>query len=156
MKNIPNRQKDFDIDIISNNHKDTFSNTVPSYIRRNRRIVILKNIGISLLVFIIAFLMMFLFSRYHKVKHLNNIIDDSSIDVNQVITTTTTVVPSKGYVSVKSANVRSSPNKDNDNNILFILYQNDVFDIISFDGYWYKIRYDGMVGYISQKMIEFY
>ena len=60
----------------------------------------------------------------------------------------------KGYVSVASANVRSSPNKETDNNILFTLYEGDSFEVLSYDGYWYKISYNGTTCYISHKMVE--
>ncbi|MGN1412531.1 MAG: SH3 domain-containing protein [Oscillospiraceae bacterium] len=154
MNNIPNHQKDFDTinNTNNNNHKDTFSDIVPGYIRHNRRMSILKVVGILLVIFVIIVFLLILFAKHHNIKDVDNNIYDNSIQV----TSNTTVAPSKGYVSVKSANVRSSPNKDSDDNILLILYQNDMFDIISFDGYWYKIYYDGTVGYISHKMIEVY
>lgn len=60
----------------------------------------------------------------------------------------------RGCVSVASANVRSSPNKETDNNVLFTLYEGDSFDVLSYDGYWYKISYNGTTCYISHKMVE--
>lgn len=59
-----------------------------------------------------------------------------------------------GVVSVGSANVRSSPNKETNDNVLFTLYQGDEFDVLSYDGYWYEIMYNGTICYISHKMVE--
>lgn len=59
-----------------------------------------------------------------------------------------------GRVNVKSANVRSTPNKETDDNVLFTLYNGAEFEVISYDGYWYKIDYDGTICYISHKMVE--
>jgi hypothetical protein len=59
-----------------------------------------------------------------------------------------------GVVNVGSANVRSSPDKSNNSNVLFSLSQGAEFDVISYDGYWYKINYNGTVCYISHKMVD--
>ncbi len=59
-----------------------------------------------------------------------------------------------GCVNVGSANVRSSPNKENNSNVLFTLHQGDTFDVLSYDGYWYQINYNGTICYISHKMVE--
>lgn len=59
-----------------------------------------------------------------------------------------------GRVSAGSANVRSSPNKETSDNILFTLYQGDTFEVISYDGYWYQINYNGTICYISHKMVD--
>ncbi len=60
----------------------------------------------------------------------------------------------QGRVNVGSANVRSSPNKENDSNVLFTLHDGDTFDVLSYDGYWYQINYNGTICYISHKMVE--
>lgn len=60
----------------------------------------------------------------------------------------------RGCVSVASANVRSSPNKETNDNVLFTLYKGDTFDVLSYDGYWYQISYNGTVCYISHKMVD--
>ena len=54
---------------------------------------------------------------------------------------------------VASCNVRSSPSKENDDNIIDTLLQGMSFKIDSFDGYWYHITYNGQEGYVSHKMI---
>lgn len=59
-----------------------------------------------------------------------------------------------GRVSAGSANVRSSPDKSDNSNVLFSLSKGDEFEVISYDGYWYKINYNGTVCYISHKMVE--
>ncbi len=59
-----------------------------------------------------------------------------------------------GCVSVNSANVRSTPNKETSDNILFSLKKGDEFEVLSYDGYWYKIVYQGTTCYISHKMVE--
>lgn len=59
-----------------------------------------------------------------------------------------------GYVSVESANVRSSPNKETNANVLFTVYKGAEFDVLSYDGYWYQINYNGTICYISHKMVE--
>lgn len=59
-----------------------------------------------------------------------------------------------GVVNVGSANVRSSPDKSNNSNVLFSLSKGAEFDVISYDGYWYKINYNGTVCYISHKMVD--
>ncbi len=61
---------------------------------------------------------------------------------------------SYGVVSVGSANVRSSPNKDNNSNVLFTVYKGEEFTVLDYDGYWYKINYNGTVCYISHKMVD--
>ncbi len=61
---------------------------------------------------------------------------------------------SYGRVSVKSANVRSSPNKETNDNVLFAVHQGDEFEVLDYDGYWYKINYNGTICYISHKMVE--
>ena len=59
-----------------------------------------------------------------------------------------------GRVNVGSTYVRSSPNKENDSNVLFTLHEGDTFDVLSYDGYWYQINYNGTICYISHKMVE--
>ncbi len=61
---------------------------------------------------------------------------------------------SYGRVSVGSANVRSSPNKETNNNVMFTIYKGAEFTVLSYDGYWYKINYNGTICYISHKMVE--
>lgn len=61
---------------------------------------------------------------------------------------------SYGRVSAGSANVRSSPDKSDNSNVLFSLSKGDEFEVISYDGYWYKINYNGTICYISHKMVE--
>lgn len=61
---------------------------------------------------------------------------------------------SHGRVSAGSANVRSSPDKSNNSNVLFSLSQGAEFDVLSYDGYWYEINYNGTICYISHKMVE--
>lgn len=60
----------------------------------------------------------------------------------------------KGRVVVNSANVRSSPNKETSDNILFTVYQGAEFNVLDYDGYWYKINYNNTICYISHKMVE--
>ncbi|MGN1442765.1 MAG: SH3 domain-containing protein [Acutalibacteraceae bacterium] len=59
-----------------------------------------------------------------------------------------------GVVTASSANVRSTPNKETDNNVLFQVYKGQEFDVLSFDGYWYKIVVNGTTCYISYKMVD--
>ena len=59
-----------------------------------------------------------------------------------------------GRVNAGSTYVRSSPNKENDSNVLFTLHEGDTFDVLSYDGYWYQINYNGTICYISHKMVE--
>ncbi len=62
----------------------------------------------------------------------------------------------QGYVSVGSCNVRSSPSKETDSNVIDVLKQGDTFTVNSFDGYWYYISYSGGSGYVSHKMVTVY
>lgn len=59
-----------------------------------------------------------------------------------------------GCVNVESANVRSSPNKETNDNVLFTIYKGEEFDVLDYDGYWYKIDYNGTICYISHKMVD--
>lgn len=59
-----------------------------------------------------------------------------------------------GVVTASSANVRSTPSKETDNNILFHVYKGQEFDVLSFDGYWYRIFINGTTCYISHKMVD--
>ena len=63
---------------------------------------------------------------------------------------------SQGYVSVGSCNVRSSPSKADDSNVIGVLKQGATFTVNSFDGYWYYINYSGGSGYVSHKMVTVY
>ncbi|MEE5993391.1 MAG: SH3 domain-containing protein [Oscillospiraceae bacterium] len=58
-----------------------------------------------------------------------------------------------GYVSVNSCNVRSSATKDTSKNIIGTLYKGDTFTSDYYDGYWYRINYNGRTAYISHKMV---
>lgn len=62
--------------------------------------------------------------------------------------------PTQGVVTGGSANARSSPNKETNDNVLFVMHEGDKFDVISYDGYWYKINYNGTTCYISHKMVD--
>lgn len=62
----------------------------------------------------------------------------------------------QGYVSVGSCNVRSSPSKADDSNVIGTLTQGATFTVNSFDGYWYYINYSGGSGYVSHKMVTVY
>lgn len=62
---------------------------------------------------------------------------------------------SQGRVKKNSANVRSSPDKSTDSNVLFTLHQGDTFTILDYvNNYWYYIDYNGTRCYISHKMVE--
>lgn len=61
---------------------------------------------------------------------------------------------SYGRVNMGSANVRSTPNKETNDNLMFVLNYGDEFTVLDYDGYWYKINYNGTIGYISHKMVE--
>ncbi|HAJ96701.1 MAG TPA: hypothetical protein DCO72_03065 [Ruminococcus sp.] len=58
-----------------------------------------------------------------------------------------------GYVSVDSCNVRSSASKDTSKNIIGTLYKGDTFTSDYYDGYWYRISYNGRTAYLSHKMV---
>ncbi|MCD7958408.1 MAG: SH3 domain-containing protein [Ruminococcus sp.] len=56
-------------------------------------------------------------------------------------------------VNQDSANVCSLPSKNTDSNIIGTVYSGATFSVYSYDGYWFKIDYNGTVGYISHKMV---
>ncbi len=60
----------------------------------------------------------------------------------------------QGVVEVDSANVRSSPSKNTNANVITVLKKGHGFEILSFDGYWYYINYGEGCGYISHKMVS--
>lgn len=61
----------------------------------------------------------------------------------------------QGRVKVSSANVRSSPDKSNDSNVLFSVHEGDTFTVLDYvNNYWYYINYNGTKCYISHKMVE--
>lgn len=62
----------------------------------------------------------------------------------------------QGYVDVQSCNVRSSPSKETNDNVIDTIYKGTTFTINSFDGYWYYINYNGKSGYVSYKMVTVY
>lgn len=62
----------------------------------------------------------------------------------------------QGYVDVQSCNVRSSPSKAMNDNVIDTIYKGTTFTINSFDGYWYYINYNGKSGYVSYKMVTVY
>lgn len=62
----------------------------------------------------------------------------------------------EGYVDVASCNVRSSPSKADNSNVIDTIYKGTTFTINSFDGYWYSINYNGKSGYVSYKMVTVY
>ncbi len=61
-----------------------------------------------------------------------------------------------GYVDVAQCNVRSSPSKADNSNVIDTIYKGTTFTINSFDGYWYYINYNGKSGYVSYKMVTVY
>lgn len=52
-------------------------------------------------------------------------------------------IPSYVAVITESGNVRNSASKDNDSNICGQVEKNDIYQVVDFDGYWYKINYNG-------------
>lgn len=60
----------------------------------------------------------------------------------------------QGKVTAGSANVRSTPSKADDSNILFSVSKGDTFTVLDYDGYWYHIVINGTECYISHKMVE--
>ncbi|MBR3631170.1 MAG: SH3 domain-containing protein [Oscillospiraceae bacterium] len=60
----------------------------------------------------------------------------------------------QGYVDVAECNVRSSPSKENNNNVVETIKRGTTFTILDFDGYWYHISYNGKTGYVSYKMVS--
>ena len=61
-----------------------------------------------------------------------------------------------GYVDVASCNVRSSPSKADNSNVIDTIKKGTTFTVQSFDGYWYYICYNGKYGYVSYKMVTVY
>ncbi len=53
-----------------------------------------------------------------------------------------------------ACHLQSTPSKENDNNIIATVQKGFQFQIISFDGFWYLIRYNGGTAYISHKMFK--
>ncbi len=61
----------------------------------------------------------------------------------------------QGKVIKNSANVRSSPDKSTDSNVLFTVHEGDTFKVLDYvNNYWYYIDYNGTKCYISHKMVE--
>lgn len=60
-----------------------------------------------------------------------------------------------GYVSVKSCNLRSTPDKSTSKNIITTLSKGTEFSVLDYDGYWYKIKCSKGTGYVSHKMVTF-
>lgn len=58
-----------------------------------------------------------------------------------------------GYVSADSANLRSTPSKENNSNIICSVKKGMTFTVLSFDGYWYYISCEKGYGYLSYKMV---
>lgn len=63
------------------------------------------------------------------------------------------ITPKEGYVSNETCNVRCSPDRSDDSNIVDTLSEGDVFTATHFEGYWYYIVYDNGSGWVSNKMI---
>lgn len=61
-----------------------------------------------------------------------------------------------GHVDVDQCNVRSSPSKADNSNVIDTISKGTTFTIYSFDGYWYYIGYNGKYGYVSYKMVTVY
>ncbi|MBR6108053.1 MAG: SH3 domain-containing protein [Oscillospiraceae bacterium] len=59
-----------------------------------------------------------------------------------------------GIVDATSCHLRSTPTKETSDNIVATVYKGFEFEVISFDGFWYYIRYDGGTAYISHKMVK--
>lgn len=85
---------------------------------------------------------------------LHGYVKQSYITIGQTPVAPEPVNATHGRVFAGSANVRSSPNKETSNNILFTVYEGAEFDVLDYDGYWYKINYNGTICYISHKMVE--
>lgn len=60
----------------------------------------------------------------------------------------------QGYVDVAECNVRSSPSKETNDNVVETIKRGTTFNILDFDGYWYHISYNGKTGYVSYKMVS--
>ena len=60
----------------------------------------------------------------------------------------------QGYVDVAECNVRSSPSKETNDNVVETIKRGTTFTILDFDGYWYHISYNGKTGYVSYKMVS--
>lgn len=58
-----------------------------------------------------------------------------------------------GYVSADSANLRSTPSKENNSNVICSVKKGMTFTVLSFDGYWYYISCEKGYGYLSYKMV---
>ena len=58
-----------------------------------------------------------------------------------------------GYISAGQCNLRSTPSKADDSNVICQLTQGTTFTVLDFDGYWYHISCDSGVGYVSYKMV---
>lgn len=85
---------------------------------------------------------------------LHGYVKQSYITIGQTPVAPEPANATHGRVSADSANVRSSPNKETNDNVLFTVYEGAEFDILDYDGYWYKINYNGTICYISHKMVE--
>lgn len=56
-------------------------------------------------------------------------------------------------ITADTANIRSTPDKERNDNILGTAKYGDSFEVYSYDGYWYEINYYGSKGYVSYKMV---
>ena len=59
-----------------------------------------------------------------------------------------------GYVTGDEVNVRSEPDADDDDNVMFTVFEGDEVKILDSDDGWYKIEVDGEVGWIKSGYVE--
>ena len=85
---------------------------------------------------------------------LHGYVKASRITFGNAPTKSESYTATHGVVTADSANVRSTPNKDTDSNVLFHVYKGQEFDVLSYDGYWYKVVINGTTCYISHKMVD--
>ncbi len=64
------------------------------------------------------------------------------------------ITPTSGFVEVDECNVRCSPSKENDKNIIDTLPMGTAFTATHFDGSWYYITYAGGSGYVSKNVVS--
>ena len=67
------------------------------------------------------------------------------------------VMENEGIIVYKYVNFRSTPDSTNDENIICKLYFGDIVDVVSVEGEWKKVIYDGQEGYlIGESFSEYY
>ncbi len=86
-----------------------------------------------------------------SIKNIKNILIISLMCVISLFFINVTFAANMATVNVETANLRETP--DTDSKILILIGNNDEVELIEKDGEWYKVKYEGIIGYLREDLL---